>query len=273
MTTIGEELRAAREVRGVSLEEAERATRIRLKLLTAMEASDLSAFASPAQARGFLRNYAAYLGLDADALLASFVPAGRKPRVVPTINGRTPAQGMPPVRLPWYRRIFTRDLFIGLVVTALVLLVLSWGVWQFSQGALNAVAETATPTRRPASLAFSTLAATATPSPPAATPTAPLPTALPNYVGVNVVVRAEQRLWLRAVVDGAETFVGQMTVGETREFVGNSVVELWTGNGRGARVIVNGNDQGVLGNFGEVVIRLWTLEGAVTPTPSPQPAP
>jgi hypothetical protein len=59
--------------------------------------------------------------------------------------------------------------------------------------------------------------------------------------------------------------------GETREFTGNSVVELWTGNAKGTRVVFNGNDQGVLGNFGEVVIRLWTLEGVVTPTPSPQP--
>ncbi|MGQ0602027.1 MAG: helix-turn-helix domain-containing protein, partial [Anaerolineales bacterium] len=267
MTTIGEELRAAREAKGVSLEDAERATRIRLKFLTAMEASDLSAFASPAQARGFLRNYAAYLGLDAEALLASFVPAARRPRVAAPVNGRTPAQGMPPVRLPWYRRLFTRDLFIGVLVTALVLLVLGWGVWQFSLGVLNPLTETATPTRRPASLAFSTLAATGTPTQPVETPTAPLPTALPNYVGVNVVVRAEQRLWLRVVVDGAESFVGQMVAGETREFVGNTVVELWTGNGRGTRVVFNGNDQGVLGNFGEVVIRLWTLEGAVTPTP------
>ncbi len=269
MATIGEALRAAREAKGLSLEAASNATRIRLKQLEALEASDLSAFASPPQARGFLRNYAEYLGLDAEALLASFVPAGRKPRATPPVNGQTPARGMPPVRLPWYRRIFTRDLFIGTLVTALVLLVLGWGVWSFSQGALNPA--TVTPTRRPASLAFSTLAATLTPTPPAATPTVPLPTALPNYVGVNLVVRAEQRLWVRIVVDGVETFAGQMVAGETREFTGNSVVELWTGNAKGTRVVFNGNDQGVLGNFGEVVIRLWTLEGVVTPTPSPQP--
>jgi hypothetical protein len=92
-------------------------------------------------------------------------------------------------------------------------------------------------------------------------------------VGVNLVVRAEQRLWLRAVVDGAETFTGQMAPGEMREFVGNTVVELWTGNGRGTRVVFNGEDQGVLGSLGEVVIRQWTLEGAVTPTPSPTATP
>ena len=87
-------------------------------------------------------------------------------------------------------------------------------------------------------------------------------------MGVNVLVRAEQRLWLRAVVDGFETFAGQMTPGEAREFVGNTAVELWTGNGLGTRVVFNGQDQGVLGGLGEVVIRIWTLAGAATPTPT-----
>jgi hypothetical protein len=110
-----------------------------------------------------------------------------------------------------------------------------------------------------------------TPLPVEASPTAPLPTPLPNYVGVNLLVRAEQRIWLRAVVDGAEAFVGQLAPGETREFAGTAVVELWTGNGRGTRVVFNGQDQGTLGSLGEVVIRLWTLDGPVTPTPTSAP--
>ena len=88
---------------------------------------------------------------------------------------------------------------------------------------------------------------------------------------MNILVRAEQRLWLRAVVDGAETYVGQLAPGDAREFVGNSVVELWTGNGRGTRVVFNGQDQGTLGGLDEVVIRLWTLAGPLTPTPTPAP--
>jgi len=90
---------------------------------------------------------------------------------------------------------------------------------------------------------------------------------------VNVLVRAEQRLWLRAVVDGVETFVGQLAPGQTREFVGNTTVELWTGNARGTRVVFNGQDQGTLGDLGEVVIQVWTVDGAATPTPTPTPTP
>lgn len=282
MSVIGEQLRQARESRGLSLEDAERATRIRARQLAAMEAGDFTGFASPTQARGFLRSYAVYLGLDADALLAGLQTNSRRrgffmPAVsVPAAPARKPAPtaGMPPVRGAWWRRVFTRDLLIGVVVVGLFGLLLTWGAWQLWQSGLTP-AVTATP--RPL---FSVLGntpqfapATATPTAPPVTPTAPLPTPLPNYVGVNIFVRAEQRLWLRAAVDGVETFVGQMAPGQTREFVGNTVVELWTGNARGTRVVFNGQDQGTLGDLGEVVIRLWTVDGAVTPTPSPAPQP
>jgi cytoskeletal protein RodZ len=69
---LGDMLRDARESRGVSLPEAERATKIRLKYLAALEDENISSLPSPVYARGFLRNYAVYLGLDADEVLELF---------------------------------------------------------------------------------------------------------------------------------------------------------------------------------------------------------
>jgi len=86
-----------------------------------------------------------------------------------------------------------------------------------------------------------------------------------------VTVSAEQRVWVAVKVDGAEAFAGLMPPGEAREFIGQSVVEVTTGNGLGTRVIWNGVDQGVLGELGEVVTRLWTLQGMVVPTPTVTP--
>jgi hypothetical protein len=63
-----------------------------------------------------------------------------------------------------------------------------------------------------------------------------------------------------------------MRPGEMRDFVGQGVVELTTGNGRGTRVVWNGRDQGTLGEVGQVVTRLWTLEGMVFPTETPVPS-
>ena len=67
--TIGQKLKQAREAQHLTLEKAAESTRIRAPYLQALEADDLSAMPSPVQARGFLRNYAEYLGLNIEQLL------------------------------------------------------------------------------------------------------------------------------------------------------------------------------------------------------------
>jgi len=67
--TIGQRLKAAREGQRLTLEKVFEATRIRMQYLQALEEDDLSAMPSPVQARGYLRNYAEYLGLDVDKML------------------------------------------------------------------------------------------------------------------------------------------------------------------------------------------------------------
>ncbi len=69
MASIGETLRAARERRGLTIAEASRLTRIAPRFLEALENDDLEALPAPVYARGFLRSYAAALGLDPDPLV------------------------------------------------------------------------------------------------------------------------------------------------------------------------------------------------------------
>lgn len=61
---LGEWLRNRREELDISLEQADADTRIRARYLEALEAEDLEALPNKVVARGFLRNYAAYLELD-----------------------------------------------------------------------------------------------------------------------------------------------------------------------------------------------------------------
>ena len=68
MSTPGEQLRAAREARKLSIAQVVKAIRIRGYYLEAMEADDLSIMPSAVQARGFLRAYAEFLGLDFGSL-------------------------------------------------------------------------------------------------------------------------------------------------------------------------------------------------------------
>ncbi|HVN14172.1 MAG TPA: RodZ domain-containing protein [Anaerolineales bacterium] len=68
--TIGQRLKQTRLARHISIEAASEATRIRLRYLESLETDDYSVMPSAAQARGFLRNYATFLGLDLDQVLS-----------------------------------------------------------------------------------------------------------------------------------------------------------------------------------------------------------
>ncbi|MHB8573901.1 MAG: helix-turn-helix domain-containing protein [Dehalococcoidia bacterium] len=70
MAGLGEILEQTRLERGLTLDEAERATHISRRYLHALEAEDYSVFAAPVFTRGFLRTYSQYLGLDPNAALA-----------------------------------------------------------------------------------------------------------------------------------------------------------------------------------------------------------
>lgn len=347
---VGPTLRAAREAKGLTLDEVEQATRIRVKFLEALEDDDFGALPSVTQARGFLRNYAQFLGLDAHDMLARIPETplrkhthrvtppphatARPPRPEPDSNSgfRSPAlklksgarpepatptrppkapAGSPaspatglrsaalkPKTLPaetelpqgakvnspviapwraWVKRTFTPDLFVGVMVLLGVLGLLAWGGLA-TLDVLNGTAATPVVAVTPTLPLAVNVAPTATPTlAPTADPfelptTEPLPTPRTNYVNVvNVVVRANLRLWLRVVADGNEVFVGLLAPGQTREFEGRTFVELTTSNALGLRVIWNGQDQGRLGNLDEVFTRTWTQGGMVFPTATPAP--
>jgi cytoskeletal protein RodZ len=72
MDEIGHILREARENKGLTLEEAQTQTRINARYLTALENGQYSALPTPVHVRGFLRNYARFLGLDPQPLLSRY---------------------------------------------------------------------------------------------------------------------------------------------------------------------------------------------------------
>jgi len=69
---IGAALKAAREARGLSLQQVAEATRIRQSYVEALEAMRLEALPSRPFTIGYVRAYAALLGMDVDAAVARF---------------------------------------------------------------------------------------------------------------------------------------------------------------------------------------------------------
>jgi hypothetical protein len=263
---------------------------------------------SLAQARGHIKNYAQHLGLDLQDVLERFEAAQKKrpsrsgQATRPPASRRSPEQPAagapqrrpPPTRQPGAAapaqpqpeaapsptrtaivrtrrpRLLSADVLVASIITVVLVALLVWGG---SRLATSLAAATATPS---ASFAAGLTTSGPTPSPTPvveATATLDLPSPAASYSGVNVSVRAELRSWVSVKVDGVEKFAGLMPPGEAREFVGQGMVEVVTGNGKGTRIVYNGVDQGVMGELGMVVDRLWTLQGMVIPTPTITPTP
>jgi cytoskeleton protein RodZ len=113
---IGESLREARARRGIELSEVERATKIRVKYLRAMEEERWELLPGAAYARGFLRTYGSFLGLDGEALVEEYghrhQPAeDRYPEDEPLLL-RAPGPGRPRLR-------FSGAALAGLTIAAL----------------------------------------------------------------------------------------------------------------------------------------------------------
>jgi cytoskeleton protein RodZ len=84
MQNLGERLEEARKRKGVSVREAAEATKVRSDYLQKFEANSFEIDLPPLYIRGFVRNYARYLDIDAERFLAEFdsmtAAAGRTPR-------------------------------------------------------------------------------------------------------------------------------------------------------------------------------------------------
>ncbi|MBN1537554.1 MAG: DUF4115 domain-containing protein [Anaerolineales bacterium] len=286
---IGQILHRQRELLGLSLEDVERHTRLRLHHLNRLEEGDFDALPSPVQGRGMLNNYAIFLGLDPEALLLRYadglqarlaIRQASKPlrRSIFSGNGN---------RLSFLPRWLTFELFITVIVVVFLIGFVVWGMgWIFSMNSEEEPEPTAP------SIA-DVLLATQTPSetPATITPVVTQPTALPAIVNqptitdtletqdieipglvqINITIR--QRAWMRVLVDGKVEFDGRVTPGAAYQFSGAEQVEILTGNAAALQVLFNQKDMGTLGSFGQVIDQIYTVEGVLAPTPSITPSP
>ncbi len=95
--TIGQKLKKERKARFLTIEKVAEETRIRKIFLQALEADDYSVMPSAAQGRGFLRNYAEYLQLDIDTIIADLQ---KNPLAIENVNGPLPQVNLQETEIP-----------------------------------------------------------------------------------------------------------------------------------------------------------------------------
>lgn len=245
MPALGEELRAAREARSLSLSDVSERIHIRTMYLQSLEDEDWGAIAAPVYVRGFLRTYARFLGLDPEDAVQRF-------------NATLPEAG--------YASSVSEDdsqtrsgpsIWLWLATAAAIVLVgfVGYNYYELQQEQPGASPAIETP--RPAARSpleerapkKSTLHGTA-----ALAGSRPGETAQTTSVQVHLI----QRSWLRVAVDGKVPMEGTFPAGTERVFHGRTTT-VRAGNAAGVDVTVNGHDVGTLGPPGDVVERTFTL--------------
>lgn len=163
---LGDLLREARTSRGLSLFDAERGTRIRQKYLAALEDDNLAALPSPVYARGFIRNYALYLELNADEVLRMFdeesqptrnrIRAARgEPAATPSPKERKGSNGIsiqPLSPEPIDTRVRYGSSYIAISLLALPLIIAFYFIYSAYAGRGSTEVAIPTPAPRPATV-------------------------------------------------------------------------------------------------------------------------
>jgi len=306
MQSLGETLRSAREARGLTLEEVERATRIRVRYLLALEENDTAAFPSPVHAKGFLRNYAQFLGMDADALTTQYgdligaptapvtvgtafhAPPPRPDAIVtqpPRTGGapgvplhlarRSPPTGAMTIQEPPFPEAappaspVARTLRSGwFTIAVLGAGLIMIAIW-ITLRLSQVTFDSSAGESNSAFLGTIIAHETVTASPTFQPTSTPVVRVGPDFFNrVALTIRVEQRSWTRIMADGAVVFEGQAEPNTVLQYEAAQSITILAGNGAGLNVSYNGQDIGLLGARGEVVEWLFTLEGDMTPTPT-----
>ena len=281
MTDVGSQLRTAREAQGFTIDQAYKATRIKPIYLEAIEANRMSALPGPVQARGFVRSYANFLGLDGEALASALdaapvltlpnqPPAATKSAPikpsVPTVTAKplSPAPdravprgrtldlpSLPKISVPSARD--TAPASPGGVPTSLLII---GAIVLFAIGVF---------------LIISALTGNAKPAPSNGldlnVPASAKPVAVPAATGattlagpVSITLEAVEHVWARITLDGQIAFDGVLQPGSSQVWTATDRVIVETGNAAAVRVNFKGATT-TLGARGQIVARAWSRAG------------
>jgi cytoskeletal protein RodZ len=251
MRALGEEFRAAREARGLSLSDVAEQIHIRSVYLQALENEDWSAIGAPVYTRGFIRTYARFLGLDPESAVQRFNegdPAAGGAPPPPAGPSREPALDRGERRAP--------SLFLYLAATLALVLVaaVAYNFYSLQLNKGNKAPGLAVP------LASATAQSVPSAAPSAAEAEATAessPTVKPTK---TLTLKLANSSWLRVLIDGQNVMEGVFPQGTIRTFHGSKAL-VRIGNAGGVDVDVNGKSLGKLGNDGDVIERVFVLAG------------
>lgn len=238
----GEELRRERLVREIALEEISAATKISVRLLKALEESDLARLPAPAFTRGFIRSYALHIGIDPEEKVCAYMT---------DLAEASAGTSRSAIRV---RRRFLRGrgATAGTIVGGVTAVLLILGL--IARPERRAAPRNERPSPARASHVELKNVAVSTEPTPVVRQEEPAPPAADELVPlVSLLLEFDQDSWTKLDASGRTLFDGVIRRGEVRKFEARGGFRLSLGNAGGVRVTVDGRAHESLGRAGQVV--------------------
>ncbi len=262
MRTVGSYLKETREAKGITLDEAAGVTRIGKNYLLAIEGETFDKLPNPAYIKGFLRVYAAFLGLSGDAVIAMYEEsrAAQEPR--------PPRDGSPEEPLPSKAKLPPGRWLIPLLLLAMVV---ATAIFIGEKGNRSAKGPPALPSPpHAASLPAPVLAvhssASREPSPVVTATESRASTAATAEggarTGLILRLKVNQDSWLNITIDNAVSQQYDLKAGDLIEWKGEKSFTLDIGNAGGIEGEFNGKPLKPFGAAGESAHVVLTGEGS-----------
>lgn len=258
---IGDLLRRERERQNLSIKDIEKATSIRALYIDAIEKGEYKTLPGEVYAKGFVRNYANYLELNANEIVNAFNEEMHPQEELQESAGSSSVEEARQEQSAERNR----EEYRGPKITSLE----SYPMEKKSHGVRNAlmVAAAVFVVAFAALIVFGGDEEPSAPAPRAKTQTqqgqkqteaAPKPAA----DGVEMKLSFTDRCWTEVVVDGKTEFEGTAEKGKVLTLKGKDKVRITAGNAGALNYSLNGKDMGAIGQKGEVVEKTFTKENA-----------
>lgn len=245
---IGSALREAREEQGRALSEAAAATSMRMVQVEALEADRWEQFGGDVYAKGFLRSYAIWLGLDPEPLLERYRRYVQHDAMDPLALTAGPVTGQPRSEVPAWLLRFGAALGVIALAVGLINLV-------NDRSPSPADSDVAQPAPDP----VPTDSESGGPDGAASPSAAPEPS--PTFDGVELTLAFEDSSWVSVTVDGQPRQEGLFEEGDVLDLQAEEEVVVRLGNAGGVRGLLNGESIGPFGQSGDVRDLRFTPEG------------
>ena len=120
MRNIGEIFKQRRKEINLSLKEAENATSIRLSYLQLIEEGEMGKLISPIYAQGFVKQYAAFLGIDGEKIIRENPDIFARPdaQVFDYGIGTLEVRGNPGAGVKWFPNVVWVGSFVVVLIAA-----------------------------------------------------------------------------------------------------------------------------------------------------------